>query len=349
MFMHPSLRRITLSCTNFEADICHSSIPSGMKKTTPLQSLTLIECNVNVKFLDVVLSLPKALKELNLGERLHVFPDCIPSKDPAVRTSHPLFMDALAWQADSLERLSHISGSIAHMVNYDPKYVGSKGLQKLTQLKYLELGMESTLWKYLENGQVPESLQTLKTTDAAWANSTSTNELFFRHPSKVLRRCAEVIRRMPQPVNLDVRFNDSDCEHLLTTIPTRGNATLLTAMLGGRIRSPLYKLATELQTRGARLRVFVHKFSTHRRFIPPFMYGEEIPKEVQIYTSDDFWRVGGRNFRVIDDEDFHAEVLKRARMVCQECEKRNRECFNAGDGSGCLNCENGNGVCVYDE
>ncbi|KAF2683016.1 hypothetical protein K458DRAFT_340897 [Lentithecium fluviatile CBS 122367] len=349
MFFHPTLRHITLSCTNFDADITHASIPTEKKRSTPLQSLTLIECNVNVKFLDVILSLPKALKELDVGERLHVFPECNPSYDPSTRTSHPLFIDALARQADSLERLSHISGNVAHIIRHRSAETSSGRLRDLSSLKFLELGMESVLWNHLERNDFPDSVETLKATDSAWTNSTPPTDLFLRHPSKVLRRCTDIVRRMGRAVDLDVRFTNGDCEQILTTIPTGNLAVILPAILGGPVRAPVYKLATELKSRGSRLRLFVNKFSTDRTFIPPFMYGEEVPKEVQFYDSDDFWRLGGTNYRVMDDEGFQAEVQKKPRLVCVECQKSGRECLNGGDGSICIYCENGNGECVYDE
>jgi hypothetical protein len=349
MFFHPTLRSITLSCTNFDARISHDSIPAEKKKATPLQSLTLIECNVNVKFLDVVLSLPKALKELDIGERLHVFPGCHPSDDATTRTSNPLFVEALARQAESLQRLSHVSGNVAHIMRNRNFDTGSNGLRQLTSLKFLELGVESTLWAHLEANNYPETLETLKVTDASWANSTPPTELFLRHPAKVLRRCLDVVGRMARTVDLDVRFSNGDCEQILTTIPVGHLAVILPTVLGGPVRAPVYELAKELKSRGSRLRLFVNKFSTERTFIPPFMYGEEIPIERQFYDSEDFWRLGGTNYRVMDDEDFHAEVLKKPQMTCQECERQGRECYNGGDGSACITCENGLGPCVYDD
>jgi hypothetical protein len=349
MFFHPTLRRITLSCTDFDADISHAGITPEKKNSTPLQSLTLIECNVNVKFLDVILSLPKALKELDIGERLYVFQGCHPSEDITKRTSDPLFIHALARQAESLQRLSHIGGNVNKLVYNRSDDLGTARLRHLTNLKFLELGMESSLWDYLERNDYPDTLQTLKATDASWANNTPPTESFLRHPSKVLRRCLDVTKHMSRAINLDVRFTHGDSEQILATIPTGNLAVILPTVLGGPVRAPVYKLATELNARGARLRLFANKFSADKAFIPPFMYGEEVPKEVMFYDSDDFWRLGGTNYRVMDDEDFQAEVLKKPRLVCQECERQGRQCFNGGDGSACIYCENGTGVCVYDD
>jgi hypothetical protein len=355
MFYHPTLRNITISCTNFDSDITHDSVPADKRGKTPLQSLTLIECNVNVKFLDVVLSLPKALKELNIGERQHVFTGCYPSNVAETRTSHPLFVDALTRQADSLQHLSHVSGNLAHILHNHAgtsptalfASVGIGRFRRLTNLKSLELGIESTLWNHIEGNDYPDSLTKLKVTDAAWVNRTPPTESFLRHPAKVLNRCIQIVKKLGRPLDLDVLFTNGDCEQILTTISTGNLAVILPSIVGGPVRAPVYKLATELKARGAHLRIFANKFSTDRTFIPPFMYGEEVPVERQFYDSDDFWRLAGRNYRVMDDEDFHAEVLKKARLTCLTCEKGGRECFNAGDGTTCIHCENDVGPCVY--
>lgn len=351
MFFHPTLRHITLSCTNFDAEITHDNIPPSKRKSTPLQSLTLIECNVNVKFLDVMLSLPKALKQLDVGERLHVFPECYPSTDRTTRTSDPLFVDALARQADSLERLSHISGHIQHLTSPIANEHRKAQFRDLKNLKYLELCIESTLFdQHLAQNDYPDSIQTLKVTDATWSNAAFHSEQFLRHPRNVLRRCNEVVsKHMSRAVDIDVRFTNDDCEQLLSAIPTGNTAHVLPEILGSPIRSPVYKLATSLKSRGKRLRLFVQRFSSGKTFIPPYMYGEEVPHEAQFYDSDDFWRFSGTNFRVMDDEDFQAEVHKMPRMRCTECVKRGRECFNSGDGKACIFCEGGVGECVYQD
>ena len=137
MFKHPTLRHITLSCLNFDGDL---QISESEKKTTSLQSLTLIECNVSVPFLDNVLSLPKALKELSIGERLHVFQECQPSMDPEKRTSSSRFLVALQKQAHSLQRLTHCGGHVGYLTSRDTDPEGAEKLRSLVELEYLELG-----------------------------------------------------------------------------------------------------------------------------------------------------------------------------------------------------------------
>ena len=64
MLAHPSIQNLTLSC----ADI-HGSLIRQIKNLplTPLKRLTLIECNIDLAALDAILSRPRALEHLYLG------------------------------------------------------------------------------------------------------------------------------------------------------------------------------------------------------------------------------------------------------------------------------------------
>ncbi|KAF2439320.1 hypothetical protein P171DRAFT_448170 [Karstenula rhodostoma CBS 690.94] len=361
VFLHPTLKRITISCTNFDAKITHADITDQQKRSTPLKSLTLIECNVNVQFLDVVLSLPKALKELDIGERLHAFPGCFPSTDSTTRTSQPAFLKALVRQADSLERLSHISGATQYLPPEDPTSGGgSVRLSHLYNLRSLSLGIETMLLRHLQRDDYPASLRELKVMDVSWANNLKgVSEDTLRHPGRVLRRCTDVVKGMDRPVDLSIVFSNYNPEQILSTIPTANIALVLQSIIDGPLRTPMYTLSSLLRSSGRRLTLLASKFSTRQSYIPPYMYGEELPFEEKFYDSDDFWRVCGLNFRVMDDEVFVEEVKKKPRMVCTGCKDRmgRSECFNAGDGSMCIHCErdkrdsgiDGRDIeCVYD-
>lgn len=343
MFLHPTLKRITISCTNFDAKITHADITDDQRRSTPLKSLTLIECNVNVRFLDVVLSLPKGLKELDIGERLHAFPGCIPNADSTTRTSQPAFLQALVRQADSLERLSHIGGATQYL---PPKYPtlddDNARLRHLSNLRFLSLGIETMLLSHLQRDDYPASLRELKVMDMSWANNLrGVSEDTLRHPGRVLRHCTDVVKGMTRPVDLSIVFSNPNPEQILSTIPTANIALVLQSIIDGPLRTPMYTLSSLLRSSNRRLALFTSKFSTRQSYIPPYMYGEEVPFEEKFYDSDDFWRVSGLNFQVMDDEVFLEEVKKKPRMVCAACRDRTgrSECFNAGDGSACIHCE----------
>ena len=359
VFLHPTIKRLTISCTNFDAKISHENITDKQRKSTPLTSLTLIECNVNVHFLDVVLSLPKALQELDIGERLHVFPGCQPSDDSTTRTSQPEFLKSLARQADSLEHLSHVAGSTHYLPpKYPPLGASSPHLRHLTSLHTLTLGIESMLLTHIQRDDYPPSLQSLKILDVAWANNLvgRVSEDTIKHPGRVLRHCTEVVKRMSRPVDTSILFSYEKPEQILSTIPTANVAAFLRSILEDPVRAPLYTLSSLLQSSSHRLHLLTHKFASGKPYIPPYMYGEEIPYEHKFYDSQDFWRICGVNFRVMDDEVYVREVRKKPRLTCGGCRaKAGRwECFNAGDGGVCIHCEKERAVegksveCVYD-
>jgi hypothetical protein len=141
-----------MSCLNIKNRDMESTIQSFKKerKSTALRSLTFIECNINVETLHSILSMPKALKQLSIGERLHVFPGAVPSMDPEERTCSTRFLPALQQQADSLEKLTHIGGSLAYLPGRETDPEGAAKLRSFTNLRHLELGFESHLYYYLE-------------------------------------------------------------------------------------------------------------------------------------------------------------------------------------------------------
>jgi hypothetical protein len=358
VFLHPTLKRITISCSNFDAKITHADITDSQRRSTPLKSLTLIECNVNVQFLDVVLSLPKALKELDIGERLHAFPGCMPSNDTTTRTSQPAFLKALIRQADSLEHLSHVGGATQYLPRKYPTIDDdSPKLRHLSNLRSLSLGIETMLLTHLQRDDYPDSLHELKVMDVSWANNLrGVSEDTLRHPGRVLSHCTDVVKGMSRPVNLSILFNNPNPEQILSTIPTANIALVLQSIIDGPLRTPMYTLSSLLRSSSRHLALLTSKFSSKLSYIPPYMYGEEVPFEEKFYESDHFWRVCGVNFRVMDDEVFVEEVKQKPRMVCAACRDRmgRSECFNAGDGSICIHCERDSSIegreveCVYD-
>ncbi|CAI6342187.1 unnamed protein product [Periconia digitata] len=322
VFLHPTLQRIKISCTNFDAEITHASI-SSKKHSTPLQSLTLIECNVNVKFLDVVLSLPKALKELNIGEREHVFEDCRPSSDPTTQTSSPLFVESLERQAHSLERLSHNSGQNAYTAHAQSLETGHRTLCNLTSLDILELDYNNILLRYLKQNNYPPLLKTIKIIDGARAYGALDALQIVFLARDVLERGKAIVHDLPATTNLDVRFSMANYERLV------GDEVLR------REREFIYPLSSSLKSRNARLRIFVHKFPGVKTFIPPYMVGEKEPYEAEMYDSSDFWCISGTNWRWKDDDDYDIEGK------CEACIADGLDCRYEDGSDICIDCSLG--------
>ncbi|CAN9381961.1 unnamed protein product [Alternaria alternata] len=353
MFKHPSLQNITLSCLDFDGEL---GISASETKTTPLRSLTLIECNVNVKFLDEVLSLPKALKELSIGERLHVFQECQPSMDPERRTSSRQFLLALQKQAHSLQRLTHCGGHVGHLTPRDTDPEGAEKLRSLVDLEYLELGFESHLYYYLRQSGFPPALRSLKMLDSAISINSghdlrSLSDIAFRSLTSLVDVCLP--RTLAEDFTLHLKFSDHSFFRLFEIVDATEQAHLLSALFFDRAAT--YKIASMLKSYSTNSHFLVSRetFPSGKSFIPPYMHGEELPVEELMYTSDDFWRFNGINYRIMDDENWRDELKKGKKLaICKRCKTRGLgvdACRSLGDGSACMPCKTTDwGVCEWE-
>ena len=354
MFLHPTLRKITLSCLNFEGDMdLKDQFVAEKQKSTPLQSLFLIECNVNVQFLDVVLSLPKALKELSIGERLHTFTECEPTLDWKARTSAALFLTALQRQADSLQRLAHIGGAVQYLTARETDPEGAARLRSLTNLQHLELGFESHLYYYLRQNGFPPTLKTLKMLDAAISLNAghdirSMSDIAFRSITTLVKE--HMFSAVTQPgFTIHLHFSDHSIFRLFVIAhPAEQNRLLSTLFLD---RPAIYKIATILKSYNAHFLVSRDTFPSGTAYIPPYMYGEELPVEELMYDSNDYWRFNGIDYQVIDDEALRDELKGKKLSACIECTARHisvAECRSMANETPCLPCALANMQCHWE-
>ena len=353
MFKHPTLRNITLSCVNFDAGIGLDDWPETEHKWTPLQSLTLIECNVNVRFLDAVLCLPKALKELAIGERLFTFDECEPSRDPSTRTSSPLFLTALQRQAATLQKLVHIGGKVSHMTPRQTDPTGAAKLRSLVSLEHLEIGFESHLYYYLRQNGFPPALQSLKLADAAISingghDLESSSDIAFRSLTSL------VTEHLPPSLNanfqLQLNYHDHSFFRLLaqTTASPSEQSHLLNSLFFDR--PAVYKISRIMQSYHSHFCVTRELFPGGVSYIPPYMYGEELPVEELMYHSDRFWHFNGIDYQIIDDRALRDTLREKGELImCIECRDNGfPECYNVGDGSRCIDCTRRMKRCGYE-
>ncbi|KAI2487091.1 hypothetical protein Ptr902_01224 [Pyrenophora tritici-repentis] len=358
MFRHPTLRDISLSCLNFDAGRDEEfDISEEEAKSTPLRSLTLIECNVDVRFLDAVMRLPKALKELSIGERLHTFPECKPSMDPEHRTSSTLFLTALERQASSLQHLTHCGGQIRYLTPRRTDPEGAAKLRSLVNLEYLELGFESHLYYYLREGGFPPELKTLKMLDSAISinagpNIDALSVIAYRSLSTLVTDCLP--RTLAPDFNLHLKFSDHAFYRLAPLAMAPNQAQSLNKLFFDR--SATYKIASLLKSYSPNSHFYVSRetFPLGNSFIPPYMYGEQLPVDEIMYDSDDFWRFNGISYRIMDDENLRKEMEEEKKLrPCKTCKRRGfslDRCRSLGDGSPCEPCRYGSVLsCEWDE
>jgi hypothetical protein len=358
MFLHPTLREITLSCMNLKADMfLTDEFVAEKRKSTPLQSLVLIECNIDIQFLDVVLSLPKALKELSIGERLHIFPDCEPSMDWRTRTSAALFLTALQRQAESLRKLTHIGGTVQYLTARETDPEGAARLRSLTALEYLEVGFESHLYYYLRQNGFPPALKTLKLLDAAISLNAghdirSMSDIAFKSITTLVTE--HIYSASIQPdFTIRLHFSDHSIFRLFVIAhPAEQNRLLATLFLD---RPATYKIVTLLKSYKAHFQVSRDTFPSGTPYIPPYMYGEELPIEELMYDSNDYWRFNGIDYQIIDDEALQEELQgkkkKKEPPACIGCSTRGipvLEC-RMGGVTPCLPCRLAQLQCHWEE
>ncbi|KAF2010763.1 hypothetical protein BU24DRAFT_454341 [Aaosphaeria arxii CBS 175.79] len=301
IFFHPTILDITISCTNFEIDdgiVDAKKIPIQSMKSTALRSLKFIECNVYLDMLEVALSLPKALKELHVGERVFAWDDCVPKSDKPM-TGHARFVDILQLQANSLECLEHTGGRYINPARPTSDPANSRKLSQFKNLKHLKVDSRSALLKYVTEDGCPDSLHTLKITDDVEAVClVAVFQPLYLHFSDFLKRMCTVAAKLPSTVNIDICFS-----HHSRGPSLAGNMySFWTSRQGRKL---VYDIASTLQSHNARLRIFAETFLKGISYIEPYMYSEERPTEELLYDSQNYWSFSRTDYQSVDDKNLN--------------------------------------------
>ncbi|KAI9054057.1 hypothetical protein LZ554_001228 [Drepanopeziza brunnea f. sp. 'monogermtubi'] len=265
IFLHPTLRNLTISCFDINEDI--APILSPKYGSTPLKSLTFDECNIKVEGLAAILSVPKALERLTLGERMHCLEGYLHSP---LGTNPAPFLDALALQEHSLQYIKHIGGhtpSPAHPSR-------NLSMANFTQITEMELDMHSALANILSETAPPWSLTAPPTLHLRLIRCTSASTKGKTTPQRML----EWLRRVPE---LDYIL-DNDMiprSHAVTELWYCEACTETWAEIA-EFLAPQGE--PQISTDQRRLRVFVLESTG---FIPPYMLGEPRPVETLLYDS----------------------------------------------------------------
>ncbi|KAF2649042.1 hypothetical protein K491DRAFT_783606 [Lophiostoma macrostomum CBS 122681] len=355
ILFHPTLKDLTISCTDFEAEITLEDIPKKNLKSTPLESLKFIECNIYLPLLSVALALPKALKNLSIGERLHALDGCMPKDHPDLpRTSHPRFLDELHKQADSLENLTHSAGNAMLMQHYPIDINGESKLRGMTALKHLELDLSSPLCSYVREHGLPESLEKVTLFDSSIASA----RFFGPAQFQLILEAAHsvIIQRLSRSIDVDICWTAG-----LNPIANIDSFWTGDGNEAQQNRMAVYKIAAILKARGSHLRLFGERFEHGHAYIPPYMYGEDTPKRFLVYSSDKMFTFGHQNPELNVPTDMgapavvtfwvykedHCRLPRELLAVCERCQATNAYCLNNGYGTGCFFCVNENHRCEY--
>jgi hypothetical protein len=156
IFLHPTLCNLTLSCLDIDDDL--GNIISQTPKKTNLKTLTFDECNITHSGLAAVLSVPKALERLTLGERMYHSSSAI----SILQNDPKLLVQILRSQEHSLRYIKHVGG---YHWNSGIARHAAKGLSlaSLVNVQTMELCTDSILAKIATGYEaLPPNLQTLR-------------------------------------------------------------------------------------------------------------------------------------------------------------------------------------------
>ena len=277
MFLHPTVRNITLSCSDITDDLLTSELFRGHERSTPLTNLVFDECNISAFGLQALLSLPRALKKLTLGERQYHFhnPPCIP-----LGNSCEHFMGALYMQHESLEYIKHIGGN---RLSSNPD-LSTNVLHYFDNLRMLELGPHSVLRKSLVTDDFPRNLESLRLfSNYAHYHNLDQGTIAYTHSSSLRMDwgsiVAAVLSKHNQVKHVDVILAQAFRQGF-------GIDSLRSLWQSAERRDDIYQAAKPLRERGTRFQLFAEYFAGGNVFIPPYLYGEDVPQELLVYDSE---------------------------------------------------------------
>jgi hypothetical protein len=264
IFLHPTLRNLTVSCFDIGDDV--EAYLSGNPNSTPLESLTFDECNITVTGLAAILSVPKALTKLTLGERMyHMYRN---GHVPLGR-SPALLLQALSLQKDSLQYLKHIGGRTEFLGIHD-----DLSMAIFPNMRAIELDTHSILTLILSNSAVPPNLQLRLIRSYLFEQPSDEVE---NSPLPSILEWLNRVHHLDYVVDCDGREDrDSILLDLWRDKANQSTWWKIYSLVGANVTENQNTMTQR------RLRVLVYKRSG---FIPPYMYGEKLPEEGVIFDS----------------------------------------------------------------
>jgi hypothetical protein len=295
IFLLPNLRSIKLSCYNIGTNENLDEVLSknhkylSAYKSTALETLIFDECNIDFEGFKFLLKLPKALKNLTIGERMHHTSSSI------VPLGFRLdFLAAFKPQQTSLTYFKHIGGgkywteaSLLPFYREDISY--------LQALETIELGLALDR-KYTMQRLLP-TLRKVRFLDAS----------------------KDDLDRTRSPLHYPMwhsSFHNSGIIHQLDFVVHSGEELSDLWTVEER-REEVNRIAARFRAQNTELAIYTPK-PRERAFIPPYMYGEELPEEELSYVSSSPNMFGNKFYTLstdvknVDIEDFNMSAPSEA-------------------------------------
>lgn len=279
IFKSPSLRHIILSCSDITVDSVRSL--QNCDNKTPLETLQFEECNISADALKLILALPKALKRLTLGERLHHFHE--PTSCYLSEAGRG-FVDALALQAPSLQYLKQTQGLSHVLLNWST-------FSSSNRRHTFCLPHELPQFPALVELDVPfgSPLQSITATLPPRLEKVRVHRVHERIPTAAVQAITRELGvfgitslKHLEIVLIEHRTERSDTEEawLAELIGPEGGKSVLAY---DSKRAQIWDLGQRLKQNNIRLTI---NWVRSAGYIPPYMDGEILPTEFTIYDSN---------------------------------------------------------------
>ncbi|KAK3110655.1 hypothetical protein LTR53_014834 [Teratosphaeriaceae sp. CCFEE 6253] len=277
IWAHPTLEILHLSSINIP-DQATSSMPSGLR--TPLKRLTLDEANVTLDGLRGVLSIPKALEYLYIGENRYSPGE---TRSPRAQNYNRLaardaqaFVDTLALQKHSLRELVYLSINActdSPVPHHRRQAVDLSMFEALLELTLAGCNDDCML-SWSPQHKAPPRLQRLTVDQLAFAD----NDIDAATPSNIVPLFfQQTVAAAPHLKQLSVRLT-----HALVFNPA------LPWYI--RLRTIVERVGKYLSKAGCILHVV--RPPGQCPFVRPILFGEEEAEDVVMYVNDE---IGFRN------------------------------------------------------
>ncbi|KAJ7787595.1 hypothetical protein B0H14DRAFT_3892964 [Mycena olivaceomarginata] len=256
----PALQSLTVSCAVLGDDLADGL--DAFASTTALTHLELVECFASQKALTAVLALPRALRSCHLGiMRYHT------SRSNNYHEASPeQQLEALRQQRHSLQQLTWFDKDFAF--DKDVRRVSSApgaGLYNFIELHVVTLdGASALLFSILLSEWAPPNLDRL------------------HHPTDSVDYTR--IPGIPPPFALHQYLPKLHHLDLVFLPENRWNIEPLWAKPDRR--DHVKRLGEDYHDRGIGLAIFT---AQRGRFIPPYLFGEEVPCEEPAYRAENAW------------------------------------------------------------
>ena len=273
LFLHPSLRKIHLSCAEIGDDL---DFLKAYSRSTPLASLVLEECGVTAAGLSHILSAPRALKHLTIGESAQ---HSHGSKSEHIGEQPIQLFAALALQKHSLRFLKHtfydsIEGN--NEGNGRPiRFADTPGLSRFEALTHVEISTNSFFKSALEAHLGPRDLKSIRLLFSG---------RILDNPETAIDTYALIWYKHLQ--NLDL-------VHSATAENLRANG-----IWNNGHSEAMYKFARRLKSRNINLQLYFEVLGT---CFPPYLYGETVPRPSLAFSSE--WYDFGSSLEDGDKKD----------------------------------------------